>query len=123
MNNKELNAFLTNKTPHAIELLNHFINEYNSIGALDIRITKSMIAFNRDRGIAYVIQIGKEFIDIVLPFNKPMEDNMCFRKIKQVPGTSQYNHHLRLYFRDDVNEEVKHYMELAYQNGDSSRYL
>ncbi|WP_162618694.1 hypothetical protein [Pedobacter yulinensis] len=41
----------------------------------------------------------------------------CFRKIAQVPGTSDYNHHLRLLSADDLNEEVRTYLQKAYANG------
>jgi hypothetical protein len=54
-------------------------------------------------------------VDIVFPFDKPYDDNLCFRKIAQVPGTQQFNHHLRLMNKDDVNKEVLHFMKLAYE--------
>jgi len=76
-----------------------------------------MIAFAADRKFAYVIQLGKNFIDVVFPFNQPYTDNLCFNKIKQVPGTNDYNHHLRIYLPQDINDEVRHYMRIAYQNG------
>ena len=74
-----------------------------------------MIAFAAKTRIVYVIQLGKNFIDIVFPFNQPYNDNLCFRKIAQVPGTQQYNHHLRIQAKEDINPEVKHFMKLSYQ--------
>jgi hypothetical protein len=93
---------------------------FRSSVKVTIHPTKSMIAFASKKRIAYVIQLGKNFVDIVLPFDKPYEDNLCFRKIAQVPGTQQFNHHLRLMSKDDINKEVLHFMKLAYEKAMSS---
>ncbi|TDQ10386.1 DUF5655 domain-containing protein [Pedobacter metabolipauper] len=114
---QSLDYFLQNKSPHTIELFNHFIETYQNIGAISIRPAKTMIMITAKKSFAYVIQLGKDFIDIVLPFKQPYEDNLCFRKIKQVPNTDDYNHHLRLYYKEDINEEVLKFMEMAYRNG------
>ncbi|WP_162996539.1 hypothetical protein [Mucilaginibacter celer] len=41
------------------------------------------------------------------------EDNLCFSKIKQVPGTNQHNHYFRMFFKEDINDELRKYMRLA----------
>jgi hypothetical protein len=75
------------------------------------------IATTRKR-IAYITQLGGNFIHVVLPFDHPYTDNLCFQKIAQVPGDErQYNHHLRIYAEDDVNDEVIKFMKLAYTLG------
>ena len=74
------------------------------------------IATPRKR-IAYITQLGKNFIHVVFPFEKPHADNLCFQKIAQVPGDQQYNHHFRMLAKEDVNDEVKKFMKLAYQLG------
>ena len=76
-----------------------------------------MIAIASKTRIAYVTQLGKNFIDIVLPFDKPYPDNLCFRKIAQVPGQQQFNHHFRMLNTQDLNVEVKKFMKLAYTLG------
>ncbi len=76
-----------------------------------------MIAFAASKRIGYVIHLGKDFVDVVIPFDKPYEDNLCFRKIAQVPGTQQVNHHLRIMTKEDVNKEVRDFMKLAYEWG------
>ncbi|KQC01608.1 hypothetical protein AQF98_07000 [Pedobacter sp. Hv1] len=116
---KTVNDFLIGKNEEVIDLFNHFILRYREIGEIKLQATKSMIAIMADQRFAYIIKIGKDFIDIVLPFKKPFEDNLCFRKIALVPGSTDYNHHLRLYYPDDINEEVFDYMKLAYANGKS----
>jgi len=88
--------FLNGKSDHTVSLFWHFAECYRQLGN---------------------IQLGKNFIDVVLPFDKPYTDNLCFRKIAQVPGSKQYNHHLRMLNKEDVNKEVKKFMKLAFDNG------
>jgi len=114
---KTLADFLDGKSLHTVALFDHLVTEYRQIGDVSIHPLKSMIAFATDKKFAYVIQLGKNFIDVVFPFKQPYPENLCFNKIKQVPGTSDYNHHLRIYLPEDINDEVRGYMRLAYENG------
>ncbi len=114
---KVLADFLNGKSDYTVSLFWHFASCYQQLGKVTIHATKSMIAFAARTRIAFVIQLGKNFIDVVLPFDKPYNDNLCFRKIAQVPGSQQYNHHLRLMSNEDINKEVKRYMKLAYEKG------
>ncbi|SHH06676.1 DUF5655 domain-containing protein [Pedobacter caeni] len=109
--------FLQNKSAASIALFDHLIMTFKSIGDVEYHAAKTMIAFSNRINFAYVIQMGKDFIDIVLPFKQPYEDNLCFRKIKPVPGSDDYNHHLRIYHMEDLNEEVTGYLKMAYENG------
>ena len=86
------------------------------MGDISIHPTKSMIAIAGKTRFAYIIQSGKNFMDIVFPFKKSYDENLCFIKIKKVPGTNDYNHHFRMCSKEDINEEVKHYMKLALKN-------
>ena len=75
------------------------------------------IATPRKR-IAYIGQLGKNFIHVVFPFKNPYPNNLCFQKIAQVPGDAhQFNHHFRMLEKEDVNEEVISFMKLAYKEG------
>lgn len=109
--------FLLNKNEEVIKLFNHFVSCYQEIGPIQVRATKSMIALVADKRFAYIIKIGKNFIDIVFPFKEPFTNNLCFTKIAAVPGSNDFNHHLRLYHLADINEEVLAYMKKAYANG------
>ena len=74
-----------------------------------------MIALdNGHKRVAYVTQLGKNFIHVVFPFKQAYTDNLCFQKIAQVPGQQQYNHHFRMLGADDVNDEIISFMRLAY---------
>ena len=113
---KTLDDFLRGKSEHTIELFYWFVKEYRTLGEVSIHPTKSMIAIAGKTRMAYIIQLGKNFMDIVFPFKQAYQDNLCFTKIKLVPGSDDYNHHFRMYFKEDINEEVKTYMRLALEN-------
>ena len=112
-----MSDFLDNKSELTVSLFWHFVETYKQLGKVTVHPAKSMIAFAANTRIAYVIQLGKNFIDIVFPFDKPYPDNLCFRKIAQVPGQQQFNHHFRMMNKEDVNTEVKRFMKLAYTLG------
>lgn len=116
MSDKTIADFLAGKSPHTLELYHHFIAEFQSIGLIEVSAAKTMIGIsNAHKRIAWVTQLGKNFIHVVFPFNEPHPDNLCFTKIAQVPGTQQFNHHFRMLYTADVNDEVIHYMKLAYE--------
>jgi len=111
--------FLVGKSSNAITLLNFFIDQYQQLANITIHPAKTMIGIATPRKrIAYVTQFGRNFIHVVFPFKEPYADNLCFQKIAQVPGdVKQFNHHFRMYSFDDLNDEVKHYMKMAYTLG------
>ena len=111
--------FLNGKSEVTQELFRHFVEEYKKTGKITVLPAKTMIGIATDRKrIAYITQLGKNFIHVVFPFEKPYADNLCFQKIAQVPGDDkQYNHHFRMLAKKDVNKEVKKFMKLAYELG------
>jgi hypothetical protein len=115
----QISDFYTGKTEYSISLLDHFILEFRKIGEIDIIPAKTMIGIaTRRKRIAYVTQIGKNFIHVVFPFKESHPDNLCFQKIAQVPGDAkQFNHHFRMLHHNDVNEEVKEFMAMALKDG------
>ena len=114
-NDKVLADFLNGKSPHTIGLFEHLLNEFLAIGDTPVHATKSMIVFGPGRGFAYIVQLGKNFIDVVFPFKQPYLDSLCFDKVKPVPGTDDYNHRLRIFLPEDINDEVHQYMKIAYE--------
>ena len=115
-NDKTLDDFLKGRSEHTTALFYHFIKEYKRLGNISIHPTKSMIAIAGETRFAYITRLGKNFMDVVFPFKQASDDNLCFTKIKPVPGSSDYNHHFRMCFMDDINDEVKSYMKLALEN-------
>lgn len=112
----DAHILLKGKTGLALALYEHFINEFHETGKINLHPTKTMIGIrNGERTIAWVTQLGKNFLHVVFPFKKAHENNLCFQKIAQVPGTNQFNHHLRILLAEDINAEVKSFMKLAYK--------
>ena len=115
---KELADFLNGKSEYTVALFYHLVDEYRLIDSnIKVHPAKSMISFTARTRFAYVIQLGKNFVDVVFPFKQAHSDNLCFNKIKPVPASDDFNHHLRIFFNEDINDEVRKYMRLAYQNG------
>ena len=119
MPNKTIADFLAGKSPHTLELFDHFVEVYNTIGLIELHAAKTMIGLsNTHKRIAWITQLGKNFMHVIFPFKQPYSDNLCFIKIAQVPGDNkQFNHHFRILHTADINEEVMYYMKLAY-NGE-----
>ena len=114
-NDRTLDDFLEGKTPHTLELFHHFISEYKKIGKFEIHPAKSRIGLANKTRFCSINQLGKDFIHIVFQFKRPYSDTLCFIKVGQLPGSQAYNHHCRLYNKEDLNAEVRKFMKLAYQ--------
>ena len=114
-----LDDFLAGKSILTQELFLHFIEQFQKIGSVTIHPAKSMIGIATPRKrVAWITQLGKNFIHVVFPFEIPYNDNLCFQKIAQVPGDDkQFNHHFRMLAKEDVNEEVMKFMRIAYLEG------
>ncbi len=118
-NDSALGDFLNGKSEVTLTLFHHFIDEFKKVGEISVLPAKTMIGIATSRKrIAYITQLGKNFIHVVFPFEKPYDDNLCFQKIAQVPGDAkQFNHHFRMLASEDVNKEMKKFMKLAYDLG------
>ena len=109
---------LQGKSAQALELYDHFVKQYQEIGSVTVHPAKTMIGIATPRKrICYVTQLGKDFIHVVFPFTQPYDNNLCFLKIAPVPEQKQFNHHFRMYAKEDLNAELKGFMKLAYQQG------
>jgi hypothetical protein len=115
---KEFTVFLKGKSEETLILLDRFANQYKKIGSVTFEPTKTMIGIsNSKKRIAWITQLGKNFVHVVFPFKQAYPDNLCFQKIAQVPGDAkQFNHHFRMFHKEDVNKEVLAFMKLAYEN-------
>ncbi|MVN92736.1 hypothetical protein [Mucilaginibacter aquatilis] len=111
---QHLQTFLNGKSDHTLALFHHFVSEYKKLGNIILHPTKTMIGIGvPEKRIAWITQLGKNFIHVVFPFHKPYEENLCFAKIAQVPGQLQFNHHLRMLQKEDLNDEVLKFMQMA----------
>jgi len=115
MADKTIADHLAGKPAYTIELYKHFIAMFETVGAIEVSAAKTMIGIsNLHKRITWITQFGKNFIHVVFPFSKPHPGNLCFTKIVQVPGTEQCNHHFRMLYKEDVNDEVMRFMQMAY---------
>ncbi len=65
-----MNDFIKGKSQISIELFDHFWIQFNKIGEVQLHPTKSMIGIsNSTKRIAWVTQLGKDFVHIVFPFD------------------------------------------------------
>ncbi len=115
---KTIQDFLAGKSEITLALYNAFLEAYQQIGMIGLNPAKTMIGISNGRHrIAWITQLGKNFVHIVFPFKQPYPDNLCFAKIAQVPGDAeQFNHHFRMYYMEDLNDEVLRFMKLAYDS-------
>jgi len=113
---KEISGFTKGKSEYSLLLLDHFIKNFETVGEINLHAAKTMIGIsNGRRRVAWITQIGKNFIHVVFPFKKEYTNDLCFQKIAQVSGDiQQFNHHFRMLFTEDVNKEVLAFMRLAY---------
>jgi len=115
--NTALAEILLGKSEYTLSLFEHFVNEHRQIGEVNIQAGKGLISLAARKRIVYVSRLGKNFIDVVFRFKEPYTDNLCFHKINQIAGQGDFFHHLRIYFKEDINDEVRAYMKKAYENG------
>ena len=112
---EQIHAFLIGKSVHTLALFDHFITEFQKIGPIAVHPAKTMIGISNGRKrIVYITRLGKDFLLVVFPFKRRYDDNLCFEKIAQVPGDEQCNHYFRMLQVEDVNDELRTYMSIAY---------
>jgi len=116
-NERTVEDFLNGKSEHTRELFHYFISEYQKIGEFVLHPAKSRIAFAAKKRFGYIHRLGKDFLDVVLTFDKPHENNLCFYRIGEVPGGKIYQHYLRILFKEDINNEVRKFMKMAFDSG------
>lgn len=112
--NQLIAVFLSGKSEHTLSLLEYFVTEFEGMGTISLHPTKTMIAIdNGQKRVAWITQLGKNFIHVVFPLKEPHYDNLCFQKVAQVPGSNQFNHHFRMLHKEDLNDEVRRFMQIA----------
>lgn len=112
-NDKTLADHLKGKSELSISLYDHFIRELSVLAEIQIRPTKSAIALSVDVRLGHIHRLGRNFLDVVFYFDKAFDDNLCFYKIANVPGSTQHNHYFRMMNEEDLNDEVLSYMKKA----------
>lgn len=106
-------SFFERKPETTRKLYDAFIQAFQQQGDIIVIPAKTMIGISNGRKRVVYVQVGKHFIHATFIFKTAYEENLCFQKIAKVPEQNQYNHHLRLYGLDDINEEVMAFMKLV----------
>jgi len=114
--NYSIDNFLNGKTEKAIELFNYFISEYKKIGEFELHPVKTRVALLTKMRFCSINKIGRDFIDLHFVLTHPYNDNLCFYKIENLADRF-FIHHLKIFYKKDINSEVKKFMQLAYEIG------
>jgi hypothetical protein len=64
----------------------------------------------------HINKIGSDYIDIHLVLTEPFEDTLCFYIIDNLANRFLMSQ-ARLHTRDDITDELKKYMGMAYEAG------
>ena len=116
-NERTVEDFLKGKSELTIDLYKHFIQELQKMGKFKLHPARSRIAFAADIRFGYISRLWRDFIDVAFTFRQPYHDNLCFYRIGEVPGGKYFQHYLRIFRKEDINEEVKKYMKMAIESG------
>lgn len=108
--------FLANKTEKVIELYHYIISEFRKIGDFELHPAKTRIALNNKMRFASINRLGRDCLGAHLVFNQRFDGTLCFHKIDEVTKTA-FVHHFKLCSKNDLTEELKKYMRMAYKIG------
>ena len=90
-----------------------------ALGAAEIRVTKSQIAFCRGRAFAWAwvpdryLRGGHAPLVLTLSFPK-RDDSRRWKEIVE-PAPGRFTHHLELYMEAEIDEEVRHRLRDAWE--------
>jgi len=100
------------------QLFDALRNVIESLGNVEIRVTKSQIAFRRGRAFAWAWMPGKylrgRVAPLVLTLSFPHRDASPRWKEIVEPAPGRFTHHLELYSAGDLDDEVKTWLQAAW---------
>jgi hypothetical protein len=108
--------FLKGKPEKCVELFNFFMDEYRKIGPFELHPVKTRVALLTKMRFCSVNKIGSDHINIHLVLTQLFEHTACFYKIDNLANRF-FVHHARLYNSDDMTDELRKYMAMAYGVG------
>lgn len=89
-----------------------------AIGTVELRVTKSQIAFRRRKVFAWVWRPGQylrgQTAPLVLTFSFPYRDASPRWKEIVEPTPGRFTHHLELYAVRDLDDEVRSWLRQAW---------
>jgi hypothetical protein len=108
--------FLKDKPEKSVKLFHFFLDEYRKIGPFDLHPVKTRVALLAKMRFCSINKIGINYIDIHLVLTQLFGHTSCFYKIDNLANRF-FVHHARLYGHDDVTDELRKYMVIAYEVG------
>ena len=111
-----LEDFLKGKPEESVELFHFFIEEYRKIGPFELHPVKTRVALLTKMRFCSINKVGPNYIDIHLVLTALFDDTACFYKIDNLANRF-FVHHARLYEKNDVTDELRKHMTLAYEVG------
>jgi len=105
--------------PVARQLFDGLLSMGREIGAVEMKITRSQIAFLRAKPFAWAWRPGQYLaghktaplvLSLVFPYQDPSP------RWKQIvePARGRFMHHLELFSLDDLDDEVRHWLQCAW---------
>jgi hypothetical protein len=94
--------------------------EVDRLGDVTVRVSKSQVAFRRRKNFAVVWIPGQYLTNrptaaLVLTLSFPTPDpSPRWKKITEV-GPRRFTHHLELYRRGDIDEVVRDWLQMAWE--------
>ena len=87
------------------------------LGPVELRVTKSQVAFRRDKAFAWAWMPGKylrrKAAPLVLSIALPGRDGSPRWKQIVEPAPGRFMHHLELYTIDEIDDEVRAWLQAA----------
>jgi hypothetical protein len=100
-------------------LLDHVRRVIAEIGPVQERVSKSQVAFGRRRTMAWAWAPGQyltgKVAPLVLTFDFPSRDASPRWKEIVETGPTRFTHHLELHDRDDLDDEVREWLRVAWE--------
>jgi hypothetical protein len=116
-NRPELDAFFAGEDASG-RLFQALRQAVEALGAVELRVSKSQIAFRRRRAFAWVWMPGKYLrgraAPLVLTLSLRQRDRSPRWKEIVEPYPGRYTHHLELYSVDDIDDEVGAWLREAW---------
>lgn len=103
--------------PERMAVFEHIQSVLQSLGPLEVRVSRSQVAFRRRRGFAYLWTpqqyLGERAAGLVLAVALGREDRSPRWKQVAHPAPRQWLHHLVLHGAEDIDAEVVDWLREA----------
>ena len=108
-------------SPEGLAILQEVDRAVRALGPVEVRVSRSQVAFRRRRGFAYVWRPGRyvrSAVPAVLSVVLPARDPSARWKEVAHPSPRTCMHHLELRSPDEVDDEVDGWLVRAYEAAD-----